>query len=1657
MSARVRRRSGSRKHTLSYAQRAPASKDHQASPAPAADKTTAGLTKRIGNSAALRLNSGPQQNVQARMSNLFGVPLHDVKLRTDSEAAEKSSRAGAHAYSEGREIGFAPNAYAPGTRDGEQRLVHEFAHVVQRSGGNRRDGVSVANEAAAELQARQAGEAAVGGARPAVTGFASSGRLFDKPGGNTHVFTIGEIQGWVTGNKDIYYQVFRVHMLRVYPAATTKDILDAMPPPENRVLTFNAAAAVKHAREKHKTTIAIPIFAPLDKHIRDWLAKEKKIQTGPGKDAGEGSADGSDKGKGTGDNGDGGGSGGKGQGSGSTNAVPKLGISSDPGTKVKAKSAADAGEQLQAELDQANQKADQVEAEDSDHKKRFWPEEFADPKERQLIVDVMKEIVGEVKDLPKGEDSKLPVSIRLDEATFLLKIATSDKDTRDAIVAKLKGNGELHPDNGQTLSQKLETVIENVEIDQHADELGVTVNKGPPSTDPSKTPIENRPVRGGIVNLIGALSIGERSVWKLRVDDDRDAFRVPFIYVSWLAVRLDKDTKATAETVSSENSKYIPIDSQGILNDSEFDFTVRSAGPHMVKAIVQHNFFRPAYFEEPFLVEEEFPQGDRQFNENNKGLVDKADSWNEEFYDHGGSFDYRLGRMRRGKLDPKAQPTTDQDLIDSLEQQKKLVKDNVELLAKQDESRREDLEKARDERLAELDKQIATLTSAKVTDAKALVAHGQFSSRVRDVDDAEMKLSCSVKEVAVTDSESGSKRTEFLITLHDATARGSRQVYHWSQQAQSVQAAQRLLFLDVAEAYPFGTVTVLFQGYNHTTHQATPDFVQFQKRTDTVSKDVKSVVYDDTVDTLVNVVGTVLSIIPVTAPIGITLLVVYNGSKALSDNLDDAETNNFEHKKAYLALGDLVLNLLPLAPKVVKVGKAAYWVIKVGSIAGGVVLMGAVGLQQVRDLRTNYVDVLVRKKQRLEDLKKNNKAHPELVSGSLQREIDELTKKTSETTQQVFTTIAAQAVFMHVVSTAIDVGTTGAKSGPGPVETRVLPDLEGRKKAISGLSEQGGFVHEEGAKPRYDYDAQKVVGDENSIKAPELNQKSKEAIVDRKLNQAGVSKEERAKLGGDLSKLDIEVTPGAKTEVVVGASGTPELRVKKGATAGELRQAIKDAGNKIKPDTSIASSTFKPLDAPLPGSPADTVGKKVNSRLSGRAKAAHGEVRVEIAPEGEFGPSKTRADLRFEDGKPVLRFEGEPGPSVLAEEIAHLEQLADPKFADQRAKLEAASKSKWSNVADADKVAAHRAKLELEADAQKRAIDDLNNQLDGAKNLAADDPRVAAIDAAYQSLEQIRGKLEETHALTAEVEARGTLTDRPDFIDSRPDLTYKRPTNKRPNPDGWKTMTQKEFVKAYREMYPDTSLTDKELRDRHRNGQRLNPDSGHLKDPTLVDNPTPDITAKLKSEEEIDVTKLKIGKKDQEHIDGLLKERDKARKARDTARDAGDEVTAGQQGAKVNEASRQLGEAHAEAYMRENFPDFERTYPTDPDKPSRSGDFDQVWVKYAKGKGGTQVAVEVIIIEAKGGTSPLGARKTEGGVIAQQGTGAYYDSIAAVMGKGTPEMQRVADILSTIDPNKVSYKVVRTPIEMISGAKPKSVVVKVEVGDFDMASTKKKK
>ncbi len=121
--------------------------------------------------------------VQAKMESAFGADFSSVRIHEGQAATEL----GAAAYTQGRDIHFAPGQYDPGSTAGQELLGHELAHVVQQSEGRvqptvQGKGVFLGEDSALEQEADARGARAARG-EPAAMAAAGGSVAIDAPAG----------------------------------------------------------------------------------------------------------------------------------------------------------------------------------------------------------------------------------------------------------------------------------------------------------------------------------------------------------------------------------------------------------------------------------------------------------------------------------------------------------------------------------------------------------------------------------------------------------------------------------------------------------------------------------------------------------------------------------------------------------------------------------------------------------------------------------------------------------------------------------------------------------------------------------------------------------------------------------------------------------------------------------------------------------------------------------------------------------------------------------------------------------------------------------------------------------------------------------------------------------------------------------------------------------------------------------------------------------------------------------------------------------------------------------------------------------------------------------------------------------------------------------
>lgn len=84
--------------------------------------------------AALRTPSTQiEPAVRGEMERKFGWDFSSVRVHANREATALAAQLGARAFTVGRDVAFAQEAYQPATPEGKRLLAHELSHVIQQS------------------------------------------------------------------------------------------------------------------------------------------------------------------------------------------------------------------------------------------------------------------------------------------------------------------------------------------------------------------------------------------------------------------------------------------------------------------------------------------------------------------------------------------------------------------------------------------------------------------------------------------------------------------------------------------------------------------------------------------------------------------------------------------------------------------------------------------------------------------------------------------------------------------------------------------------------------------------------------------------------------------------------------------------------------------------------------------------------------------------------------------------------------------------------------------------------------------------------------------------------------------------------------------------------------------------------------------------------------------------------------------------------------------------------------------------------------------------------------------------------------------------------------------------------------------------------------
>jgi hypothetical protein len=100
----------------------------------ATDRAVTAMAPPIVQSVLGSIGEKLHPQTRAAFEPRFGHDFSQVRVHTDSRAAESARAVNALAYTVGNEVVFAAGQYSPFTGKGQKLLAHELTHVVQQSG-----------------------------------------------------------------------------------------------------------------------------------------------------------------------------------------------------------------------------------------------------------------------------------------------------------------------------------------------------------------------------------------------------------------------------------------------------------------------------------------------------------------------------------------------------------------------------------------------------------------------------------------------------------------------------------------------------------------------------------------------------------------------------------------------------------------------------------------------------------------------------------------------------------------------------------------------------------------------------------------------------------------------------------------------------------------------------------------------------------------------------------------------------------------------------------------------------------------------------------------------------------------------------------------------------------------------------------------------------------------------------------------------------------------------------------------------------------------------------------------------------------------------------------------------------------------------------------
>jgi hypothetical protein len=702
--------------------------------------------------------------------------------------------------------------------------------------------------------------------------------------------------------------------------------------------------------------------------------------------------------------------------------------------------------------------------------------------DRQYFLDWMKQVA-------KG--SKPGDTLITSDVIAKLREIDADPDLKAKILAKLQAGGDGGESKPLT-AQMLDNVINAVKTDDAYQKLGMTL----PTGGDKYKPLFSEPVRGKIINRGGLNYVDQDTEFSFETQNQKDAFAIPYVYVSWVLTKKDKPT----EHVKEGKTHHVEFE-----KPDTFSYEWKETGIYTVHAFVTHTFYQPAHFEIDVEVKTEQQRtkelNDPAFNGLKGGTTYETGptdwpfdvSWFNTLF---GSHKEEYGKKAWGTTPDDFKRMTYEQRVKFLATDKQRLKDMIaahtNAKGEPTDARWADMVSYAKDKLKTLEETEQLLGKENTAHNVFFEARGTFLSRKNGIPDKALKLLGSANK------DGGDIRT----IVHDFTQLYEPSDYTFSATGTTFEQSVEATFVDLAKSYPPGRISCLFEALDDSlvSNQKT---VGFELDTGTAWKDVKSVVYNPTVMMAVNIVGAATMVfLPVTAPVLFPMLATYNSIETIDNMAQLRAKGNLTWGNVAKGVAQIGLNFLPYVGEikvVANMGKVAMYTLEGVTIAGMGVLMTLDGVEQIRKLRDKDISEIGKLDEEVRELERTNPSDPTLPAKKAQ--LEAMIKQAQDRSTEVIQDMAKSGAVMLVQM--------GALKGLQAHMTNA---------SIASLKAEGLYEHAPGVDPRYDARTGRIVGDEAKLDAGKISKLKQQYTVDMAAKQA--------ELANVLGTDKIEVTRG---------------------------------------------------------------------------------------------------------------------------------------------------------------------------------------------------------------------------------------------------------------------------------------------------------------------------------------------------------------------------------------------------------------------------------------------------------------------------------------------------------------------------------------------------